>query len=193
MKKTLLAVILVDSALIGFAAKVEFAPLPAPEFADTEVTTNVAMRAWDSLIRKFNFSLTFNATPSNNVQIAFGTDADTNGVLSAEETAMVIGWDCGDWFVGRMQENAWFSETNAVPTGRKALHFEMRMRDDGTPRDLTMKDGATAIFQELTASRPAWMVDKAWNLMRLTARGVDAPNERFELQIAPDGFSVMLR
>ena len=191
--KRLLTFLCLAFAGAASAATTTLAPLPSPEHLDMEVMTNCAMTAWTELTRKFDFTLEFNATPSNNVQIAFGTDADTNGILSAEETAMVIGWDCGNWFVSRQQEDTRFSETNAVQTERKTLHFEMRVRDDGTPRELAIKDGSAAIFQELTASRPTWIYDKAWNLIRLTARGVDAQKEQFKIQIAPDGFSVIVR
>ena len=39
------------------------------------------------------------ATPSNNVQIAFGKDTDADGDLAPEETQVTLGFDCGEWFV----------------------------------------------------------------------------------------------
>ena len=36
------------------------------------------------------------ASPSNNVEVAFGCDA--NGTLEDSDTAFAIGWDCGEWF-----------------------------------------------------------------------------------------------
>ena len=42
--------------------------------------------------------LDFNGTPSNNVEVAFGTDADGDRSLSLDETDVVIGWECGRYF-----------------------------------------------------------------------------------------------
>ena len=46
------------------------------------------------------------ASPSNNVEVAFGTDADGDGVLDLWETDCVIGWDCGAWFVRKGADGA---------------------------------------------------------------------------------------
>ena len=73
--------------------------LPSVEHADVEATTNVSFMAWQENAGRFTFSLTCRATPTNNVQAAFGTDADGDGVLSLEESDLVVGWDCGEWFV----------------------------------------------------------------------------------------------
>jgi len=43
--------------------------------ADTEVSTNVALKAWSEHVRTFNVSVSLDATASNNVQIAIGGDA----------------------------------------------------------------------------------------------------------------------
>ena len=44
--------------------------------------------------------------PSNNMEIAFGTDTGTMGILlvgdgelSPDECDLIVGWDCGSWFV----------------------------------------------------------------------------------------------
>ena len=64
---------LVAFAAIRSASALAVPELPPPVFADTEVSTNVAMRAWTERMRMFNVTLSFDATPSNNVQVAFGT------------------------------------------------------------------------------------------------------------------------
>ena len=72
-----------------------FQDLPEPIFVDTEVSTNVAIWAWTERARMFNVTLSFDATPSNNVQVVFGTDASADGNLSDEEAGLTLGWDCG--------------------------------------------------------------------------------------------------
>ena len=168
--------------------------MPSPVHIDTEISTNCILRIGDGVSRTFAFTLDFDATPSNNVQIAFGHDADTDGVLSIEETRMTIGWDCGAWFVnGAAEEADGLSETPTVRDGRKALRFELLLQADGSPHWLTIRDGENDLFQALSASLPAWMYDSSWDLMRLTARGVDAPNECFEAHIEPDRMIFLLR
>jgi hypothetical protein len=89
---------LVAFAAIRSASALTLPDLPPPVFADTEVSTNVATRAWTERTRMFNVVLSFDATPSNNVQAAFGADASADGNLSDEEAGLTLGWDCGEWF-----------------------------------------------------------------------------------------------
>jgi hypothetical protein len=44
--------------------------LPEPIFADTEISTNVAMTAWTQNTRNISVVLSLDATPSNNVMEA---------------------------------------------------------------------------------------------------------------------------
>ena len=97
MKKCLLVAVGL-AAWIGFGA-VEVGGLPAWEFADTEVSTNVPFAFPQVNVKHFFLSMELAGTPSNNVQVAFGRDANTNGVLEVEEAGFAIGWDCGEWRV----------------------------------------------------------------------------------------------
>ena len=56
--------------------------LPQVEFLDTEGVTNVPIPSLAQNVRKCTFSMSFTGTSSNNVEIAFGTDADNDGVHS---------------------------------------------------------------------------------------------------------------
>ena len=70
-------------------------PLPQPEFVDAGASTNVALSAL-SASGELSFSLSFVPGASNNVEVAFGADLDSDGVLSPDERRMEAGWDCGD-------------------------------------------------------------------------------------------------
>ena len=73
---------------------------PAPSaWADTESSVNVAVTNWPGLGRHIYLTLSAMATPSNNVQIAFGKDTDADGDLAPEETMLCIGVDCGEPFI----------------------------------------------------------------------------------------------
>ena len=72
--------------------------MPEAEWDDTEVVTNAALPAARADSRVFAFTLELDATASNNVEVAFGHDADHDGVLSRGEAGLLVGWDCGEWF-----------------------------------------------------------------------------------------------
>ena len=94
------------AALAAWARTVVPASLPPAVHADTEVSTNVPFTATLDAAGRFAFDLSCRATPSNNVEVAFGTDADGDGVLDLGETDCVIGWDCGAWFVRKGADGA---------------------------------------------------------------------------------------
>ena len=81
------------------AAGVAVVPLPAPEFADTEVSTNLVFSVGEGQNRSLVFTVELQATPSNNVEVAIGVDANGDGRLSVDESGLCVGYDCGTWFV----------------------------------------------------------------------------------------------
>ena len=72
--------------------------LPSAEFADTEVSTNIAFAVERPAMTRIEFTVSLDATPTNNVEVAIGTDANGDGNLSVEESAYAFGYDCGTWF-----------------------------------------------------------------------------------------------
>ena len=50
------------------------------------------------------------ATPSNNVEVAIGCDANGDGHLSLDESGLTVGYDCGEWFVRSAEKDAVTSE-----------------------------------------------------------------------------------
>jgi len=108
-------------ALSVFALPPVRPTLPSVERADTEATTNVSFTAWQENAGRFTFSLTCRTTPTNNVQAAFGTDGDGDGVLSLEECDLLVGWDCGAWFV----------QNGVTPHGYFQTDRRRRRRHDG--------------------------------------------------------------
>ena len=83
--------------MAAFAVTVE--PLPHGEYADTEVSTNIAFVVERPAMTRIEFTVSLDATPTNNVEVAIGTDANGDGNLAVEESAYAFGWDCGTWFV----------------------------------------------------------------------------------------------
>ncbi len=108
----------------GSFAAVE-TPLHSCPPPDTEYETNLVADAWDDIDRIMGIRFEFNASPSNNVQAAFGVDENHDGVLSVEESELTVGWDCGSWFVSGYGVE--FTESAAVQTGSKSFSWSARL------------------------------------------------------------------
>ncbi len=170
--------------------------LGAPVFIDTEVSTNVNMMAWTEKTRHFNVTLQFDATPSNNVQVALGMDESADGNLSDEETGLTLGWDCGVWLIASKALTNRFIATPADSEIRKELSFQMTLDGDGLPLTLELADGNNSLdFSSLSLLPvpPAWLYSKDWNLLKITARGVDAQNEQITVKLSNDAFILLLK
>ena len=189
------AVMLAIAMLPNVGART-FQRLPEPIFADTEVSTNVATRAWTERTRMFNVVLSFDATPSNNVQVAFGTDASADGNLSDEEAGLTLGWDCGSWFMASDSATNRFTAAPSGSSARKELSFQMSLGADGLPRKLELADGTSPLAftgLNLSPAPPAWMFSKDWNLLKVVARGIDEQNEQITVVLSNDAVMLLLR
>ena len=203
MKTRAIVVLSCLASVSVFALSPVWPVLPPVAHLDTETVTNVSFSAWQPHLRYFTFKLAFNATPSNNVEVAFGTDGSTgttgvspveDGQLSPEERDLVVGWDCGMWFV---ENGATGERVTAAPAGGCGAHeLTVRVRIDhhGAVDDVRFLDNGVEVFAELAASKPPWLHSPAWNRLRLVGRGENVrAGERFFAQITPQGTSVRLR
>ncbi len=190
-------------ASVAFALPSVRPELPPVEHLDTETVTNVPFTAWQKHLRHFTVKLAFNATPSNNVEMAFGTDGSTgttgvspveDGALSPDECDLVVGWDCGAWFV---EDGATGERVTAAPTdgyGAHELVVRVRLRRTGAVDDVRFLDNGTEVFPELAASKPPWLHASGWNRLRLVGRGENVrAGERFFAQITPHETTLIMR
>lgn len=74
------------------ASAVSVAPLPQSAYADTEVSTNIPFAVTRATMTRIKFSVALETTPSNNVEVAIGADANADGNLAPEEAAYVFGY-----------------------------------------------------------------------------------------------------
>ena len=175
------------------------ADLLLSDFADTEVTTNFAFSAWEPRQRQFAYELAFEATPSNNFEVAFGRGG--TGVLSRAEADFIVGWDCGEWFVSvasHTNEEGTVASTNLVacdvqPMGSRRLRVVFTTGRAGAVRAASAQLCAPGVTNELFAAPFAWPYDPHWNRVRLTARGFDTPTACFSSKTTPDGSTITLR
>ena len=171
------------------------AALPPAVHADMETMTNVPFAAALEVAGRLSFGLVCRATPSNDVEVAFGRDSDGNGRLDVGEEDCIVGWDCGAWFV---REGADGEALTAVPEQSpigdvRTLSWRLWLGADGTPSRLDAWADGDAVFGTLADAPPAWLHSPSWNLLRLTGRGINAPLESFSVDVTPDGTMFFVR
>ena len=157
-----------------------FAVNTMPETAhdDTEVVTNHSFTAIRSDSRVFSFALELDATPSNNVEVAFGRNADGDGALSRFEATMRVGWDCGVWEIVDCATGDVFSEPGSP--GPVSLSWMLNFSPAGVPKSLATSVSGTGVFAAFAEHPPQFLFSKDWNMVRVTCRGLDAPNPRID-------------
>ena len=162
--KLLAMVLLLPMAALAVTVE----PLPPSGYADTEVSTNIAFAVERSAMTRIEFTVALDATPTNNVEVAIGTDANGDGNLSVEESAYVFGYDCGTWFCRVRDENKIESSAvnlNLQPKPRISHIFVLKRRE----------------------------LDAAWNLVKVTRRGCGAACELVGVKGRKPGFKLEVR
>ena len=169
--------------------------LPPSEFVDTEVSAHHLLMQGSFGLRGLDFRLEFTGTPSNNVEVAFGRDGDEDGALAPHETDVVVGWECGRYFIERFRTGERIDETNIGTNDvERSLEWHYTLRKSGREfKAFAATNEVGAVFAQVSTNAPAWLYDRNWNLMRLTARGVDVQGERFEVDVQSSGMFIHLR
>ena len=188
MKYSALSVLLLPFAIYGRPLAVP--ALPESGFADTESSTNIVVDASDECWCRLDVRLAANATPSNNVQIALGTDANANGVLEPVETDVVLGWDSGAWFL--KDERADWSRQWPKTAGTRELACSLRIIHQEA-RALRVSDGDEALFDAEVPDIPKSLFNPDWNLLRVTSRGKALRDEFVALKLTRSGFLLEIR
>ena len=164
--------------------------LPPVAHADTETVTNVPFTAWQEHAGKFTFSLTCRTTPTNNVQAAFGTDADDDDVLSLEESDLVVGWDCGAWFVQSGFDGERIESTGVAGDEQTLVWTVKLFPRTVTPVQVTATVGGVPIFGGVDAG---FFYNRNWNMLRLTGRGLADSGESLTVRVLPDSLFMIMR
>ena len=181
------------SFLSASAGEVAVPSAPTPAHFDTESMTNAPLRRpMMERARVFRAGVSLWATPSNNVEIAFGTSRNADGVLLPGDEALAFGWENGAWFFS--------SPTNRVRSvafaeaASRSLAFQLRVRGDGSPVSLSVADSiAGELFPDLTNAPPAWLFSRSWDTVRLTVRGTDEHDEVLSVRLDTDVGILILR
>ena len=143
---------------------IEVPSLPESMFPNAEVSTNFMFVVDAVANRRLVFSLELQATPSNNVEVAIGCDANGDGRLSLDESSLTVGYDCGEWFVRSAEKDAVTSEA-VSDAGTFRRVYEVRSRH----------------------------VDPSWNLVKVTRRGFGVANENVTINHVETGFGLTIK
>ena len=165
-----------------------------PVYVDREVSQHVQITSWDANTREFSLELSLTATPSNNVQVAFGFDAGKDGYMPAEETKMTVGWLAGKWFILSEDQRVTYTSGSYTGTASRTLLLTMKLNSAFTPKTLAFKDesGSAITFNDFPEIIPAWMYPRSWDTARLTARGWDDRDETAKISLVLDGTKIFL-
>ena len=188
-------ILLLSVCLVAIAARASYVRpnrLPRGEYADTEVTTNVPYAFGLEDARSFQFELNLVGSPSNNVQLAFGRDADSDGALAAEETDMVFAWDCGGWRIVNCEAGDVIESEAATTDNAKVFAWNLLLRR-GRPRRLAALENGVPVFAELADAPEPWLYSPEWDILRLTVRGIDAPQESVRVGMEISGCRIIMR
>ena len=191
MQAKLFSSIAIFATMVVAAADVR-PVLPSVQHLDSEVVTNVAISASAQGSREYDFELTFSGTASNNVEIAFGADADGDGALSSDEIGISVGWDCGEWFAMNPATDERVSVDDA--DGVHSLVGIVRLRANGCVREISFGDGSATLFPDLQSSARFWMFPVRWNMVRLVGRGENVRSgEQFHVTATSHGLMFRLQ
>ena len=160
-------------------------------YADTEVTTNIAINTQRFYVKEFGLNISFEAASSNNIQVAFGRDEDGNGILSFSETDAVYGYRNGKSVIEDVKNAVRYDEV--VADGSQNFNIKIRMKKDYTPKEFSASVGAYQIFTDFSSDVPSWLYRPDWNLMRVTRRGAGAPAEWLSCDIKYSHFYIIVR
>ena len=169
------AVIIGCLAVAGAAQAREqhLAQVALTHYADSESTTNRAWNLNQPSLKQWWTALALVGTPSNNLEFVIGHDANRDGRLSLDERGWWIAWDCGEWIAGGLGGS--FTPVTGGPdtNGVVWAHVEVDVRRH--------------------KANPPWMYSDTWDLIQVTRRGVDDPQERIVFGTKVSGTLLILR
>ena len=120
MKYIATVLCMVCVAAVSAAMQVVVPQLPASECADAEVSTNIALNINAARLERLTFAVTFESCVTNEVLIALGADADSDGDLTIDEADIVFGCDCGAWYRADLRTGEIeTATTNALVIGKR--------------------------------------------------------------------------
>ncbi|MBQ2628874.1 MAG: hypothetical protein IJG13_04275 [Kiritimatiellae bacterium] len=103
-------------------------PQPVSPYADTEVSTNIQFSASNEQARVIEMRFALDGCASNCIQVAFGKDANGDGVLGTDEGETLYGWRNGRYFVESVVEGLRVEESDSGDVDSRVFAINLRLK-----------------------------------------------------------------
>ncbi len=194
MKKLSLLFFVMATTGIASARVMNIPTQPMSPFADTEVSTNLVIHPSRTDVRDVKIHLQLSETAYNDLEIGFGRDVNTNGVLDVEEIETVYGWRGGRYFIENTRTWDRFETEAAYNAHHGVVDIHMVLDSNSALTSFTATCGGQTAFPSLAATpSPAWLYRNNWKLMRIVRRGAAAPSEWVRCEVGYNFFVIKLR
>ena len=193
-QKSILAMFVAGFCVSAFARPINIPTQPVSPYADTEVSTNIVIHPSRTDVRDVKLHLQLDGTAYNDLEVGFGCDGNTNGVLDVEEIETVYGWRGGRYFVENVRTWERFETEATNNVQRGVLDVHMVLDSSSTLTSFTaMCGGETAFACFSTTPPPAWLYRNNWKLLRVVRRGAGTPSEWVRCDVGYNFFVIKLR
>ena len=120
MKHLLIVLCLGLALAVHASARLAVPSLPEAVRPDAEVSTNIALTVNAARLQTLTLSVEFESCVTNEVLVALGADADSDGDLTIDEADIVFGCDCGAWYRANLRTGEIeTATTNALVIGNR--------------------------------------------------------------------------
>ena len=185
-KSLLVASTGVFAGALAVSAAVQVIQPPPSDFIDTEASTNLVFAPLQEDTRHYRLKFSGDFSPSNDLEVAFGGDANGDGDLSPEETEARFGVDCGEKKV--KVEGVGGPEVKVRGEGEQ---WNLSTCSAGQPEqesNLLCTPTPTTFTLKLTKA-----VSRRWNLMKVTRRGFFSAEPTVKLKPRKPGMMIIVR
>lgn len=157
------------AAIHATAAQIALPNLVPSAFADTETSAcaDIAIEPQNVLTA----TMSFEASPTNCVELVFGRDSNFDGTLAWHEAALKVGWDTGEWIVSSPIAGEEHSAQPRTASAQKTLSFQAYLRADGSAANIEICENGMPILPDAIALLPRSVRLDFWNCVREIGRG----------------------
>ena len=210
-KRIKMSVSAVSAGVLAFAlsasAAMRILPTPPPSgFVDTEASTNTFFAPLQEDTRQYVVRFAGDFSPSNDLEVAIGGDADGDGDLSPVEVEAQFGIDCGEKKVkvlgeggpevkvrGEGEQWNWSTDSAGQP------EQEGDILCSPSPSTFTYSSPSPSTFTYSSPSPSTYTlklttaVSQRWNLIKVTRRGFFSSEPSVTLRPRKPGMMIIVR
>jgi len=177
------------------ASQLSVSPPPSPAWPGRETSATLSLTDYTagagSGWRICRIVLSFQATPSNNFEVAFFRQQD-----GPSHPDVTFGWDAGQLFLrpSGMKERYAFTPS-VLPSPGHAFTAEIRVSANGQPAIATFATNDEKFaFDGLTLNpMPSWLQAASWTHLQAVARGAGLENASISAEYRPDTLVIVIR